>query len=317
MALINTTGETPDGQPRPIPISGTVFSFKGSVATGANKTTGWFETSNFDALGFVFLSDKSGNYTIEYSEDKTVLFVPMITVSYIGDDIGSRRKGAVDQDATWCKITWYNDSGSSANVSMRVSQKTGLYQPSLETLGAKGAMTRLAQWVKSILHIADSTGDFGDVYRTGNSLNVNVTNQSTPTDVSTLAKDATLTGGSQKTQVTNFPSTQAISATALPLPAGAATSALQNQMIQRPGTSTTTSVTTTASSSSVLALNANRKGATIMCISGTVLINLGATASATVYTVRLIPNAYYEVPFGYTGVISGIGVGSLSVTELV
>lgn len=84
MAYINTTGETPDGQSKPIPISGTVFSFKGTVASGANKTTGWFETSNYDALGFVFLSDKSGNYTIEYSEDKSILFVPMITVSYTG-----------------------------------------------------------------------------------------------------------------------------------------------------------------------------------------------------------------------------------------
>lgn len=316
MALINTTGETPDGQPRPIPISGTVFSFKGTVASGANKTTGWFETSNYDALGFVFLSDKSGNYTIEYSEDKSALFVPMVTVSYTGDDIGFRRKGAVDQDSTWCKITWFNDSNATANLSMRVSQKTGLYQPSLETLGAKGAMTRLAQWVKSILHIADSTGDFGDVYRTGNSLNVNVTNQSSPTDVSTLAKDATLTSGSQKTQVTNFPATQAISASALPLPTGASTSALQNQLVQRPASSTTVAFSSLVTSSVVLASNLNRKGATLTCLSGTILVNLGSSATSAVYTVRMVTNAYYEVPFGYTGVISSIGVGSLSITEL-
>lgn len=189
----------------------------------------------------------------------------MITVSYTGDDIGFRRKGAVDQDATWCKITWFNDSNATANVSMRVSQKTGLYQPSLETLGAKGAMTRLAQWVKSILHIADSTGDFGDVYRTGNSLNVNVTNPSV----------------SPKTT-----------------------------------TGTTVEVTTTSTSKIILADNQNRKGATITAKTGTILLTLGTTSSATLYSVRLIPNSYFEVPFGYLGAISAIGAGTVSVTEL-
>lgn len=265
MALITNMGETPDGQFKSIPISGTVFSFKGTISAAGNKTTGWFETSNYDALGFVFLSDKSGNYTIEYSEDKSVLFVPMITVSYAGDDIGFRRKGAVDQDATWCRITWFNDSGASANVSMRVSQKTGLYQPSLETLGAKGAMTRLAQWVKSILHISDSTGEFGDVQRTGNSLNVNVTNPN---------------------------------------------------VVAKTTVGTTVEVTTTATSKVILADNQNRKGATITAKTGTILVTLGTTASGTLYSVRLIPNAYFEVPFGYLGTISAIGAGTVSITEL-
>lgn len=383
--LQQTSGNNPTGTSVPIPVSGEVFSFKGNVTAGANQSTGWFETTSFDSLGFVFVSSKSGYYTLEYSNDETTLAVPMITVQYTEDEIGNRRKGAVDQDGKWCRITWYNNSSEQAQVYIRVTQKTGLFQPSLEVLSAKGAGTRLAQWVKSVLHIRDNNGEYGDIERTGNALNVNVINQSASVDTSPLAKEATLKDGSQKTHVTNFPAiqpisgavsvsnfpatqqvsvsnfpatqpvsgsvsvsnfpnTQAISAASLPLPTGAATESLQtalNNMIgslnaaqatnstgswsllsllkgilQRPSTGVTTSVNTTGSSSVILAANANRKGATVFSVSGTILVNLGGTASASLFTARLVTNGYFEVPFGYTGAISAIGSGTVSVTEL-
>lgn len=70
---------------------------------------------------------------------------------------------------------------------------------------------------------------------------------------------------------------------------------------------------------SILALNANRLGATIYN-EGSVacFVKLGGTASATSYTVKMAVDGYYEVPFGYTGAIDGItasGTATLRVTE--
>jgi hypothetical protein len=87
-----------------------------------------------------------------------------------------------------------------------------------------------------------------------------------------------------------------------------------------PDTGTVSTASVTNSNTTVLAANNQRLGATIYN-EGTVnaLIKLGSTASATSYTVRLIPDAYYEVPFGYTGIITGItasGTATCRVTEL-
>ena len=88
-------------------------------------------------------------------------------------------------------------------------------------------------------------------------------------------------------------------------------------------TPTTTSVADTASSTTLLAANADRAGATIANDSTAVLYLLlgSGTASATNYTVRMVQHAYYEVPFGYTGTITGIwasdpGDGAARVTEI-
>ena len=58
----------------------------------------------------------------------------------------------------------------------------------------------------------------------------------------------------------------------------------------------------------LLAANVNRRGATIFNDStATLYVNFGATANATDnHVVPLESKAYYEVPFAYTGVISGI-----------
>lgn len=90
----------------------------------------------------------------------------------------------------------------------------------------------------------------------------------------------------------------------------------------RSPTATTSQVADTASSTTLLALNANRLGATIQNDSSAALyVKLGTTATATDYTVRMVQYAYYEVPFGYTGRIDGIwatdpGDGAARITEL-
>lgn len=86
------------------------------------------------------------------------------------------------------------------------------------------------------------------------------------------------------------------------------------------GTATPTSVVASAASVPLLAANSARKGTTIWNNStANLYIELGATASTSAFTARLGAGGYYEVPFTYTGAISGIwdvANGSALVREL-
>ena len=85
-------------------------------------------------------------------------------------------------------------------------------------------------------------------------------------------------------------------------------------------TGTVTQVASSATNVTLLASNAARRGATISNDSNkTLFVKLGATASATSYTKKLGTDEYWEIPFGYTGVIDGIwdlANGNAYVTEL-
>jgi hypothetical protein len=85
-------------------------------------------------------------------------------------------------------------------------------------------------------------------------------------------------------------------------------------------TSTPSNVSASASNVTVLAANTGRKGAMVYNDSTSILyLKYGATASATSFTVKMFPDDYHEVPFGYTGIIDGIWVaaaGAARVTEL-
>jgi hypothetical protein len=86
------------------------------------------------------------------------------------------------------------------------------------------------------------------------------------------------------------------------------------------GTATVTSVPSAIVSTILLVANALRLGATIQNDSMRVLyVRCGTPASAALYTVRLTSQSYWEVPAGYTGIITGIWVapaaGAALVTE--
>lgn len=89
---------------------------------------------------------------------------------------------------------------------------------------------------------------------------------------------------------------------------------------QKALTGTSSNVAGSASSVTLLAANTARLGATVYNDSTAALyLKLGATASATSFAVKMQPDAYYEVPFGYYGVVDGIwgsATGSARVTEL-
>lgn len=85
-------------------------------------------------------------------------------------------------------------------------------------------------------------------------------------------------------------------------------------------TGTLSNVAGSATSVTVLAANVLRKGAIVVNDSASICyLKFGSTASATSFTAKLQPDAYYEVPYGYTGILTGIwdiATGSARVTEV-
>lgn len=91
-------------------------------------------------------------------------------------------------------------------------------------------------------------------------------------------------------------------------------------------TSVVARVATNVANVTLQAVNAGRIGWAIQNNATTNLfVKLGAGANIGAgtesFTVRMVPNAYYELPFGYTGIIDGIwdgadATGEALVTEL-
>lgn len=89
---------------------------------------------------------------------------------------------------------------------------------------------------------------------------------------------------------------------------------------QKAATGTQTSVASSATNVTLLAANSARLGATLFNDSTAVCyVRFAATATSSNYSVQLLSNSYYEVPFGYSGIIDGIWAsanGNMRVTEM-
>jgi len=114
----------------------------------------------------------------------------------------------------------------------------------------------------------------------------------------------------QKTMAASIPVTLASDQPAIPVSS-------------TPSASTASAVTQVAGSLVVVtlkALNAARKGLTLYNEGNQAwYVKLGAAATLTSFTVKILRDGYYEVPFGYTGIVTGIQAvssSSLYVTEL-
>ena len=101
----------------------------------------------------------------------------------------------------------------------------------------------------------------------------------------------------QKTMAASIPVTLASDQPAIPVSS-------------TPSASTASAVTQVAGSLVVVtlqALNAARKGLTLYNEGNQPwYVRLGAGASLTAFTVKILRDGYYEVPFGYTGIVTGI-----------
>lgn len=76
---------------------------------------------------------------------------------------------------------------------------------------------------------------------------------------------------------------------------------------RRPATAAHTNVTSSASSVTVVSSNTSRLGVAIFNDStATLYISLSSAASTTNYLVQIGASQYYELPFGWTGLVNGI-----------
>lgn len=82
-----------------------------------------------------------------------------------------------------------------------------------------------------------------------------------------------------------------------------------------PTASTTTVVEASQVSQTLLAANTSRRGCTVYN-NGTsdLYLKLGANASSTDFTLIVAPGGYYEVPFKWRGVVSGVWPSALAGT---
>lgn len=113
---------------------------------------------------------------------------------------------------------------------------------------------------------------------------------------------------------------QALMATSLPVTMASDQSSIPVKL-NASGTGTQTIVVSANTDTTILASNTNRLGATVYNDSIQILYLLlaNSTSSNTVYTVQLAAGSYYEVPFGYKGVLKGLWAsanGNARVTEL-
>lgn len=93
------------------------------------------------------------------------------------------------------------------------------------------------------------------------------------------------------------------------------------EILTVPDTGTQTSIANSVTNVTLLAVNSNRLGATIYNddADAVLKIKLGPVASSSSFTYAIPSFGYYEVPYGYTGVIDGIAsvaTGSARITEL-
>ncbi|BBD60597.1 hypothetical protein NIES2109_33960 [Nostoc sp. HK-01] len=72
-------------------------------------------------------------------------------------------------------------------------------------------------------------------------------------------------------------------------------------------TATSSTVTAATTSGTIIAANSSRRGVTIWNNStANLYIDFDSSASTTDFAVKIAAGGYYEMPFKYTGVISGV-----------
>lgn len=200
-------------------------------------------------------------------------------------------------------------SGTVTVANPTANPETGLAKDTTLTGGTQKAINRAA--AKGTTAAADVTSDATDANTQSLHVNLKGTHSAVPVT-------GTFWQATQPVSGTFWQATQPVSGT---VTANAGTGTFTTSSA-RPGTGTQTSVASTiTTNTTILAANAARLGATIYNESTAVLfILLGAgTESATIYTLQMAAGAYYEVPFGFTGIIKGHWAsanGSARVMEL-
>lgn len=301
-------GVDPAGQSKAVAISGPAIIHSELLAADATWSSGWLPCERYKAMLYAIQSDQpsaTSGVTIEYSDDGVAANAGGISRTYnINPNLFQT---ALTPKPNFVRLTYKNGSQAQGSNYILILLSDTTFQGTMSSVTSGITGTNLATITKSVLELPDSNGTFSQLQRTGTALNVSVANPQASVSVS------------------NFPATQPISGTVTvsnPTAQGLTDTQLRASPVpvnqSQPSSATVTSVTTTASSTTILAANTNRKGVMINSVSGTILVKMGTGASATSYTARLVTNGYYEFPQPvYTGVVTAIGAGSLTITETV
>jgi hypothetical protein len=252
--------------------------------------------------------------------------IPRVTVS-------SDTVIGASQSGTW------NINNISGTISLPTGAATSAKQPNFGTGGVPSADVLSVQGISTgtALKVDGTGGSFpvsGAVTVTSGSI---VVTQSTPANLKGQVDPLTIGtwGLSPATQNTASPTNDMLVAgqfntspatittgNSSPLQLDSGANLLVSSKPRPSGTGTQTSVAASVTNVTLLAANANRLGATIYnddtAANIFVLLSSGS-ASTTAFTVKLVPGAYYELPFRYTGAIQGIwsvATGAARVTEL-
>lgn len=291
MSFLQPTAQPPIGNPVALRVDGNAYSNTTNLTAGQQINTGWLDTIYFNTVFVKLFSDQvssTNGFTLEISTDgSTVLDTASITYSTVNDF----RRSVFTPSVRYFRYKYTNGATPTTKFALIVDFFTAPISPTMQGLTNTTSATNLATVTKAVPVLPDSGGTYDQIQRTGTSQNVNVTNT------------IPISGGLTDTQLraTAVPVSGTVTATP---PASA--------------TANHTNVSSATSATTVLASNPNRKGATVYQDgSGTGYLKLGSGASATSYTIEMVSKSYYEVPFGYTGIITCLWTSTASTHRVV
>lgn len=323
-------GEDPNGTPKVLPVGGTVFKTTTPLAANGIITTGWINTAGYGALLYVLRADTNSTpngIAVEYSDNAITPLPGGAALSYT--QINQQIQRALVPKGQYTRLTFTNGGTAQVNFRMEVKLSTTLVQPTEGSMNVPITDSALGMYTVSDIQATDGTANGYDrIHRTGTSLNVHVDNATADTDVSALATSTNQTNGNQKAQVTNFPASQAVTNTALgnagdtaitdPTLSASVVALLKGlvaESIAQATTGTATDVTLAANVAQTIPANANGKGRIVSSSSGTTLIGVGFTPTATRWTYRIVPNGTAEIsPHWATLPIGLLSTASSTVT---
>lgn len=208
----NNEGLTPLGETQPIPVSGSVYFTTTPLVANDTLYTDWIKHEGYNSFMYVINSDvvsATNGVSLEYSEDGIdPIVLGLFVTTYT--QITKLLQSALVPKGKYLRMKYTNGAQNQGYFFLETRLSTSIMQPTTISVNKPVTPTNFATVVKAILEIPDSEGIITQITRSGTSLNVHVDNELS-IDQATLAQNTTLTDGTQKTQVTNFPSSTEIS----------------------------------------------------------------------------------------------------------
>lgn len=295
MSYISTKGVNPQGSPVSLPVSGQRVVASSTLAANEVWDSGWLSVEGFESVLYVIRSDApsaTGGVTIDYSNDNgTTVIAAGIARTYSQQP--NLFQSALVPKGRFIRLNYKNGSTAQTSFYLEIRLSTATVQNTMSSLNVPTTDTNLASVVKGPIEMKDSAnGSYDQVYRTGNSMNVNITGGAPSTDTSTLATSAnqttlnTATGSRTDAAVTD----PAASASVIALLKG-----LLQESVAQASTGSFTAYTLAANVAQTIPASGNGKGRIISSVNGTVLVGVGFTATASNWSYRVVTNGTVEI----------------------